>query len=56
MWAVFQFLIVAAVALSNAIRRWTPNPLVASMFGIGAAFVLTYGLVRSLDLLRRLKA
>ena len=56
MWKVFQFLIVAAVTLSNVRWGWTDNGLVVGGTGIAAAFVATYCLVWVLDLMRRLKA
>jgi hypothetical protein len=41
LWKPFQFLIMSAVVMSNAIWHWTPNGLVAGVLGMGLAFVLT---------------
>lgn len=41
MWFLFQCVIVFAVGASNIAYRWTPNPYVAGLIGIGAAYGAT---------------
>lgn len=40
-WAVFQAIIIFAVVATNIHWQWTPNGYLASMIGIGCAFLCT---------------
>ncbi len=41
MWFLLQASIMFAVMASNVHWQWTPNGLLASLIGIGLAFLLT---------------
>ncbi|WP_420971532.1 hypothetical protein [Bradyrhizobium sp. B120] len=41
MWLVFQSLVIFAVVASNIRWHWTPNGYLASLLGVGLAWVLT---------------
>jgi len=41
MWLIFQSGIMFAVIASNIHWKWTPNPYIPALAGIGCAFVLT---------------
>jgi hypothetical protein len=41
MWKLLQLSVFLAVVFSNIHWQWTPNGYLASVLGIGAAFVLT---------------
>jgi hypothetical protein len=54
LWKLLQFLIFAAVVMSNAVWQWTPNGLLAGLIGVGAAFIVTLVIVKLGDLARGL--
>jgi hypothetical protein len=41
MWLLFQSLIMFAVCASNIRWHWTPNGYLASMIGVGLAWLAT---------------
>lgn len=41
MWRFFQAIMVFGVVASNIHWEWTPNPYLAALIGVGAAFVAT---------------
>ena len=41
MWKLFQMSIMAAVMCGNIYYEWTPNPYLAGLLGVGAAFIAT---------------
>ena len=40
-WHLLQIVVFAAVLCGNVYFRWTPNPYLAGIAGIGAAFIAT---------------
>jgi hypothetical protein len=52
---LFQGVIIFAVVSSNIHWNWTPNGYLASLIGIGAAFVATISINGATGLLRRLR-
>lgn len=40
-WHLLQIVVFAAVLCGNVYFRWTPNPYLASIVGIGAALIAT---------------
>jgi hypothetical protein len=40
-WSAFQLAIIIGVGYSNIHWRWTPNPYLVSLIGIGAAWLCT---------------
>lgn len=52
MWALIQYLIIAAVVMSNVHWQWTHNPCAAGLIGIGVAFSFTVVVTRLADALR----
>lgn len=55
LWKLLQLTIFVGVLVTNIEWHWTPNPLVASGAGIGAAFLATVILGWLFSLPRRLK-
>jgi hypothetical protein len=55
-WMLFQGAIIFAVVSSNIHWNWTPNGYLASLIGIGAAFVATISINGATGLLRRLRS
>ena len=41
MWFLFQGSIIFAVVASNIRWKWTPNPYLAGLIGVGVAYGLT---------------
>jgi hypothetical protein len=56
MWLTFQSLIIFAVMASNIHWQWTPNPYLAGLLGVGAAYGLTAVITALADRYRRLRA
>jgi hypothetical protein len=52
-WKPFQFLIMSALVISNAIWHWTPNGLAAGVVGAGLAYVVTLVIVKLYDGVRK---
>jgi hypothetical protein len=44
MWKLFQLSIMAAVMCGNIYYEWTPNPYLAGILGVGAAYLATLAL------------
>ena len=52
-WHLFQGSIIFAVVASNIHWEWTPNRYIPAILGLGLAFLLTVGLSRLRQVLRR---
>jgi hypothetical protein len=52
-WYLLQSLIIFAVVASNIHWHWTPNTYLASILGILAALLLTVGLNKLIEMVRR---
>jgi hypothetical protein len=53
MWFFLQSSIIFAVVASNIRWHWTPNTYLASILGILAALLLTAGLNKLIEIVRR---
>jgi uncharacterized membrane protein len=47
MWKLFQLSVFVGVLFANVYFEWTPNGYLASLLGIGAAYLATVILTRS---------
>ena len=54
MWLIFQGLIIFGIVTSNAYLHWTPNGYLASLIGVGAAWLATYVILKGQELRHRL--
>jgi hypothetical protein len=55
-FGLLQVAIFSGVMISNALWQWTPNGYLAAMIGVGAAFLATVVISKSLLLWQRLRA
>ncbi len=53
LWKILQYLIFAAIVVSNGVYHWTPNGYLAGLEGIACAFLFTVAANKGLELASR---